>query len=84
MSAQAGDQPSSQPAADAHSGAPASSPPAKPDPKDQVICKDEEVTGTHLGGKRVCHTVREWDEIENDDLDTGAPAPRAGALKGQH
>lgn len=85
MAAQAGEQPSSQPAADAHSGAPAASQPAKPaDPKDRVTCRDEEVTGTHLGAKRVCHTKREWDEIENDDMDTGAPDPHQGALKGPH
>lgn len=67
--AQAADPPAAaqQPAAaDAHSGAPAASPPAKPDPQERVICREEEVTGTLLGGKRVCHTKRQWDQIERD------------------
>jgi hypothetical protein len=42
---------------------------AKPDPQDRVICREEEVTGSILGGKRVCHTQREWDEMAKDAKD---------------
>lgn len=68
MAAQAGDPPPQQPAADAHSGAPAPSEAAKPDPQDRVICKVEESLGTHMD-KRVCHTKREWRQIEAEDDD---------------
>ncbi|WP_394663376.1 hypothetical protein [uncultured Sphingomonas sp.] len=40
--------------------APASAPQPK---KDKVICKKEEATGSRLGGRRICHTRLEWDEI---------------------
>jgi hypothetical protein len=69
MAAQAGDQPSAQPAADAHNGAVASSKPAKPDPQDRVVCRQEEETGSRLGGHRICHTNREWDQIARDSGD---------------
>jgi len=36
--------------------------PAKPNPDDQVVCRIEEVTGSRLGGRRVCMTRREWTE----------------------
>ena len=45
----------------------AAPPPAKaaapaPDPK-QVICTHEAVTGSRLGGGRICHTREEWTEL---------------------
>ncbi len=39
---------------------------AKPADLDRVICHSAEAdTGSHLPGKRTCHTKREWDEIAN-------------------
>jgi hypothetical protein len=35
-------------------------PPAE-DPDDKVVCKKEEpMTGSRVGGRKICHTVREW------------------------
>lgn len=47
----------------------ASSPPAKLDPQDRVTCREEERTGSILGGKRECHTRREWDEMSKQAKD---------------
>jgi len=75
MAAQAGDtqpadpQQPAQSAAAAQSGAPAASTPAKPDPMDRVVCREEETTGTRLGGTRVCHTRRQWQQMENEAQD---------------
>jgi hypothetical protein len=35
-----------------------------------VVCREEEVTGSILGGRRICHTRREWDEMERQAKDT--------------
>jgi hypothetical protein len=63
--------------------APASAPPAPP-PADSdapaapvkrdvsrvVSCRDVEVTGSHIGRKRVCHTKQEWDDLESQTQET--------------
>lgn len=37
----------------------------KPDPRDAVVCKKEPpATGSRIGAKKVCRTVREWGEIQ--------------------
>jgi invasion protein IalB len=48
--------------------APAAADAKKYDP-DKVVCKTEEVSGTRLGSKRVCRTVREWEQIARDAQD---------------
>lgn len=53
------------------SGAAAKTPP--PPSPDDVICKRQEVTGSRLGGRKVCHTRLEWEQMsENarENLDT--------------
>ena len=40
----------------------AQTPPARPDPGQVTICRDENVTGSLVSRKRVCKTKREWDE----------------------
>jgi hypothetical protein len=46
-------------------------PPANPpaaDPKDEIVCKNmADQTGSRLGNRRECHTVREWEERRADD-----------------
>jgi hypothetical protein len=38
---------------------------------DKIVCRaGEPVTGTRLGGPRVCHTQREWDQIQRDAQDS--------------
>ena len=70
MAAQAGDQPTPQPAADAHSAAPAATKPTKVDPDDRVICRDEDApTGSRLGATRICHTQRVWKQMARDGQD---------------
>jgi hypothetical protein len=64
--AQAGDPPSAnkdqaQTAASDH--------PAKADPLDRVSCREEVRTGSILGGKKECHTQREWDEMAKQAKD---------------
>lgn len=41
----------------------AASPPPPPPAKDKMICKKEDSTGSRLGGRRICHTRQDWDEI---------------------
>jgi hypothetical protein len=62
---------------------PAASRPAKPDPGQVVVCRDEQVTGSIVSRKRVCKTRREWDEqaqetqrILEQDKVLGAGGPR--------
>lgn len=31
--------------------------------KAKLICEKEQETGSRLGGRRVCHTKEEWDQI---------------------
>lgn len=31
--------------------------------KAKLICEKEQETGSRLGGRRVCHTQEEWDQI---------------------
>jgi hypothetical protein len=35
---------------------------------DKVVCKSEQVTGSHFS-TRVCHTKHEWAQIEKDSRD---------------
>ena len=30
---------------------------------DRVVCREQNVTGTRLAQRRICHTVREWRAI---------------------
>lgn len=32
----------------------------------RVICEKQEIIGTRLGSKRVCHTAAEWDAIRQE------------------
>ncbi len=41
--------------------------PAKKNALDKVVCRTEEVVGTRLGGHRVCATVREWQDQEQEN-----------------
>jgi hypothetical protein len=44
--------------------APAASPANDPD---QIVCrKGEPITGTRLPGRAICHTQRDWDQIQRD------------------
>ena len=47
---------------------------AAPPPADErKICRKEQSTGSRLGGKRICHTKAEWDEIaanSRNDIDS--------------
>jgi hypothetical protein len=45
--------------------------PAKPayNP-DEVVCKTSQVTGSRLGGHRVCRTRAEWDQQTREDRNT--------------
>jgi hypothetical protein len=34
---------------------------------DQIVCrKGEPITGTRLPGRAICHTQRDWDQIQRD------------------
>jgi hypothetical protein len=61
---QAGDPPpppqSGQPAADA---------PKKPDAQERMICREDTDLGSRVSRHRVCHTKREWDQIDRDAQD---------------
>lgn len=37
--------------------------------RERVICKKVDVPGTRIGGKKVCKTKREWDQIQRDTAD---------------
>ena len=62
-------QPGDPPPANQGQAQTASSKTAKPDPEDRVTCREEEEIGTRLGGKRICHTQREWKRIAQDGQD---------------
>ncbi|HZZ90371.1 MAG TPA: hypothetical protein VFE13_18725 [Caulobacteraceae bacterium] len=36
---------------------------------EQVICRHEDVTGSRLEGRRVCHTRAEWGQIKLESLE---------------
>ena len=59
----ASDAPATPPPADADSAAPAK-PVKKPkDPLDKIVCRDIQVTGSHLGGEEVCKPQRYWNAL---------------------
>ena len=35
------------------------------DPGDKIVCHDDAITGSHLGGIQVCKKQKEWDAITN-------------------
>jgi hypothetical protein len=46
-----------------------SAPKPKPDVEQEVLCKDEPVTGTRLSRHPVCHTRAEWRQMAHDSAD---------------
>ena len=46
--------------------APSSSQPPLKDPN-RVICEKQEEIGSRLGGKKVCHTAAEWQELRRQN-----------------
>ncbi|MDY0957842.1 hypothetical protein SOM26_03995 [Sphingomonas sp. CFBP8993] len=55
--------------------------PSPPPAKEKQICRNEETTGSRMGGRRVCRTKEQWDAISAnarktmDDAMTRSPAP---------
>jgi hypothetical protein len=49
--------------------APVSTPAEPIDPLDKVKCVRENVTGSLVSTRKVCHTVREWRRISGDTDD---------------
>ena len=35
-------------------------------PGSEMICRRQEDTGSRLGGRRMCHTRQEWEQISNE------------------
>jgi hypothetical protein len=62
---------------------PASAPgaaPAKKDPLDEVVCQRQEETGSRLGGKRVCMTRRDWQELTRASRDATESVQQHGLM----
>lgn len=57
----------------------AASAPATIDPLDKVKCVREDVTGSLVQSKKVCHTEREWRAIRNDAEEEARRITRPGA-----
>ena len=57
----------------------AASTPAAIDPLDKVKCVREEVTGSLVQSKKVCHTEREWRAIRSNAEDEARRITRPGA-----
>jgi hypothetical protein len=52
---------------------------ANNDPElDKVICKKVDVPGTRIGGKKVCKTKREWNDIQRQTAEGVRSAQDAG------
>ena len=73
------------PAATAPIGAAvAPSEPPKLDPRDEVVCVRQDMTGSRLQAHKVCHTRRQWDQLSADerkdfqDFMDRAPPPNPG------
>ncbi len=49
--------------------APTSPTPVSADPLDKVKCVRENVTGSLVSTRKVCHTIREWRRISDDAQD---------------
>jgi uncharacterized protein involved in copper resistance len=58
-SAAAADPPSAQ-------GAPAATKTATSDNLDKIVCKSEQVVGSRIPGRKVCHTQRDWNQMQED------------------
>lgn len=48
---------------------PAATPAEPVDPLDKVKCVRENVTGSLVSSRKVCHTVREWRRINGDAVE---------------
>ena len=42
---------------------------AKPNPLDKMVCRTEETLGSRLRSHKVCATVREWQEQQQENRD---------------
>ena len=43
--------------------------PSKPDPLDKIVCKADDTSGSRLKRHKVCATVREWQEQQQENRD---------------
>ena len=50
------------------------------DGPDEMICRKVEELGTRLGGRKVCHTAKEWQQIERDAQDEVGDIQRRGSM----
>jgi hypothetical protein len=71
----AGDPPTNTPAAAPTAAPAAPAKPPKPNRDDQVVCKSQPEPGSRLGGKTVCMTRREWEQMSDDARDSRNHAP---------
>lgn len=53
-------------------------------PDDQVICKEIQITGILLAGRRMCHTKKEWDEIHHQSQKDFRDVLGKGAAPSSH
>ena len=59
----------------------ATTPPA--DPKDEVICKREEMTGTRVSRQKICMTRRDWEEEAKESGEAVQSVPRGSGVRSQ-
>ena len=55
-----------EPAGDASAGRAAATKTPPAHDENEVVCKREDVTGSRLGGRKVCHTRLEWEQMTED------------------
>jgi hypothetical protein len=48
---------------------------------DKVTCRTVIVTGSRLGGKRLCHTQEQWRELQRDNQKTISDMQRRGVAE---
>ena len=52
--------------------------PVLPSKNDRVVCRTYEVTGSLAGTKKVCHTVKQWDDASRAAREAGEKMQDAG------
>ena len=55
---------------------PPSAPPSKDAPKDKMICRHVEETGTRMGGRSICKLESEWRSEEQSAQDIASQRQR--------
>ncbi len=61
----------------------ATAPAAPANPEERKICRKQIETGSHIKGKKICFTARQWQKLADNNRDEMERTASSGSRSGQ-